>query len=149
MRKHECSSLSLTIPLGLQTCKIIHYPHSPTTPLQLFSFFVWIFPHYNCIHTYCVSPVNGALPSVICVLHLQVILYTKEEVTVPPPQYINYKLIFPVMLTDHTTVFTLSSQSPCRYEPHWKPKSLDYRTTGHRIHTYTHKHTHAPFLFNL
>lgn len=76
------------------------------------------FPHCNCIHAYCVSPLNGALPAVMCVLHLQVILYTKEEVAVPPPQYINYKLIFLVMLTDHTTVFTLSSQSPCRYEPH-------------------------------
>ena len=70
MRKHECSSLSLTAPQGLQTCRTIDYPRSPSNAtfscslrvLPTVTAFVlpvpsvsWLLPHKG----YRVSPRGG------------------------------------------------------------------------------------------
>lgn len=147
MRKHECSSLSLTIPLGLQTCKIIHYPHSPTTPLQLFSFFVWIFPTITALMLPVSSLLTRSFGFHLCLLHMGYPSYQRGG---EYSSSIVHKLEVDFSTSvdwSHDTVYTLFTVPLQILPTHWKPKSLEYQTIGQGIHT--HKYSQALFFFNL
>lgn len=79
--------LQLVLNYTTGTPDLQNNPLPPLTnnPTATFLLLCMNFPHYNCIHAYCISPVNGACPAFTDVFYTQVIFYTKEEGTTSPP----------------------------------------------------------------
>lgn len=142
MRKHECSGLSLTAPQGLQTCRTIDYPHSPSN--ATFPFSPCILPTGTAF-VLGVSSVPWPLPALISAFQQKVPCVPKRSWWTPSLGCGKANLIFLTVLRNCTKMCALFS--PPRLEIHLTGEENFWPQGKRLIDTYTHKHiytnTHA------
>ena len=140
MRKHECSSLSLTAPQGLQTCRTIDYPRSPSN--ATFSCSLRVLPTVTAF-VLPVPSVSWLLPALISAFHTKVTVCPQEEVARRTPflEHGHANLIFPKVLSGCCVCPLQLCQN---YQPHLEIHLIgewNFWPQGKRlIDTYTHKH---------